>query len=461
MGIGGAPAFAETDTHGTKDGDHSSASSGESSATAGGAGQGSDRTKRHAPTESGTEATTAHESATTSTEEQQPGTDTGHESSTESALEEHQPTEAPTTVVTRTVTGEIGTDDGTTEENGTTQDDGTTQDVGTTQDDGTDEGAGSTGTGADETQVSTYALQPPTPEAPTTDTPPTVSPPTDTPLSNETPSGSDTAASTSAPTPSETPAPVAGPNVVEDASTGNDTTATGSSNTESTAPDATAPDPVPDLVTVLEDVLTVPTVDVVEPPTVGQEVTLLAASTNGVDERRTPGRGPALSPLQILRLFAQSPGTPVPGKVADVPTLLDASPRALSEGPILAFGGGGTPRSPAPTPPAVELAPATALLEGIQMFLHDNAPIIVAVSLSAMFAAALPGLVGIIIPAVAGVSIGYRQAKALRTLRASGIGHLAMTGPLGVVRTGSLVSIGRQRRRASMPTEADAIQRAA
>ena len=43
--------------------------------------------------------------------------------------------------------------------------------------------------------------------------------------------------------------------------------------------------------------------------------------------------------------------------------------------------------------------------------------------------------------ALAGVRVGYRQAKAGVALRTTGIAHFARPGPLGVVRSGSLVVV--------------------
>jgi hypothetical protein len=46
-----------------------------------------------------------------------------------------------------------------------------------------------------------------------------------------------------------------------------------------------------------------------------------------------------------------------------------------------------------------------------------------------------------VILTLAGVRIGYRQAKAGFALRAAGIARFAGPGPLGVVRSGSLVVV--------------------
>ena len=64
-------------------------------------------------------------------------------------------------------------------------------------------------------------------------------------------------------------------------------------------------------------------------------------------------------------------------------------------------------------------------------------------SLAALALLALPGAGGLTILTAAGVRIGYRQAKAGFVLRTAGIAGFARpgAGPLGVVRSGSLVVI--------------------
>ncbi len=65
----------------------------------------------------------------------------------------------------------------------------------------------------------------------------------------------------------------------------------------------------------------------------------------------------------------------------------------------------------------------------------------VAVSVAALAAVALPGVGGLVILTLAGVRIGYRQAKAGFALRTAGIARFAGPGPLGVIRSGSLVVV--------------------
>jgi hypothetical protein len=63
------------------------------------------------------------------------------------------------------------------------------------------------------------------------------------------------------------------------------------------------------------------------------------------------------------------------------------------------------------------------------------------VSLSALAAFALPGVGGLLIICAAGMRLGYRQAKAALTVRTTGLARFVRQGPLGVVRSGSLVSL--------------------
>ena len=62
-------------------------------------------------------------------------------------------------------------------------------------------------------------------------------------------------------------------------------------------------------------------------------------------------------------------------------------------------------------------------------------------SLSALAALALPGVAGLLIVCAAGMRVGYRQAKAAFAVRTTGISRFARQGPLGVVRSGSLVTL--------------------
>lgn len=94
----------------------------------------------------------------------------------------------------------------------------------------------------------------------------------------------------------------------------------------------------------------------------------------------------------------------------------------------------------------VPLAPAAAPASARSIFEHVIEAVLVPASLTALAAIALPGVGALLVVAAAGVRVGYRQAKAGLALRASGIARFAGSGPLGVVRSGSMVAL-RQRAR--------------
>jgi hypothetical protein len=72
---------------------------------------------------------------------------------------------------------------------------------------------------------------------------------------------------------------------------------------------------------------------------------------------------------------------------------------------------------------------------------HTVKAVLAPASLTALAAFALPGIGGLLIICAAGIRLGYRQAKAALTVRTSGISRFARQGPLGVVRSGSLVTL--------------------
>ena len=74
-------------------------------------------------------------------------------------------------------------------------------------------------------------------------------------------------------------------------------------------------------------------------------------------------------------------------------------------------------------------------------FRHVLGGIVLSVSLWALAAAALPGASGLGLITLAGVRVGYRQAKAGAAVHTTGIAHFARRGPLGIVRSGSLVVV--------------------
>jgi hypothetical protein len=95
-------------------------------------------------------------------------------------------------------------------------------------------------------------------------------------------------------------------------------------------------------------------------------------------------------------------------------------------------------------PMATEVtAPAGAL----SFLEHTVRAVLAPASLTALAAFALPGIGGLLIICAAGIRVGYRQAKAALTVRSTAIARFARQGPLGVVRSGSLVSLHTRRSR--------------
>lgn len=64
-----------------------------------------------------------------------------------------------------------------------------------------------------------------------------------------------------------------------------------------------------------------------------------------------------------------------------------------------------------------------------------------AMSLWALLAAAIPGLGGLLAFAATGMRIGYRQAHARMALHTTNLAGFVRAGPIGIVRTGSLVAV--------------------
>jgi hypothetical protein len=186
-------------------------------------------------------------------------------------------------------------------------------------------------------------------------------------------------------------------------------------------------------------------------------------------------------PADLFSLLGMTPVTAVAtvkgGVGAAASALLLATPasRWLDVSPAFLFGGAPLPDRIAPLATVGEIAttglrhelpvsgiasPAQNVVEqtGLGSFLeHTVSAILVPASLSALAAVALPGVGGLLIICLVGMRFGYRQAKALLEVRRAGIACFAGPGPLGVVRSASLIAL---RPRASRVVRPEA-QRAA
>jgi hypothetical protein len=149
------------------------------------------------------------------------------------------------------------------------------------------------------------------------------------------------------------------------------------------------------------------------------------------------------SQLRLVLPLVRVWGVPVPGntETATLAGIASSIFGAMTEA-------GRASSVPGMAPPA----PNGAIPMGVRSFLrHAVSDLPVAVSVAALAAVALPGVGGLVILTLAGVRIGYRQAKAGFVLRTAGIARFAGPGPLGVVRSGSLVVVRQRGLRVGRP----------
>jgi hypothetical protein len=139
------------------------------------------------------------------------------------------------------------------------------------------------------------------------------------------------------------------------------------------------------------------------------------------------------SQLPRVRALAGIPGVPLAGNTTGVatPEGIAASTFGATTQAVRASSLSGM------APPA----PNGASPMGEQSFFRDACELLLRASLWALAAAALPGAGGLAILTATGVRVGYRQAKAGFVVRAAGIARFTGPGPLGVVRSGTLVVV--------------------
>ena len=148
---------------------------------------------------------------------------------------------------------------------------------------------------------------------------------------------------------------------------------------------------------------------------------LSAAAAESVASRLSLG----LSPAGISGApLAGVSGPPVTGETTGAPLDVSALGRASAASRM--------------APPAPD---AAFPIRAGSSFRRVVGAIVLSVSLWALAAAALPGAGGLGLITLAGVRVGYRQAKAGVAVHTTGIAHFARGGPLGIVRSGSLVVV--------------------
>jgi len=190
--------------------------------------------------------------------------------------------------------------------------------------------------------------------------------------------------------------------------------------------------PIPDVITALQSLLTATTDAVTQFTAFPTDLAALFGVTGTPPTSGSLGTGgpltawgsPVASPLQLMQLLTD-PTALVPAPMATLPMDVTA---ALGLASVAST--------------SARVAPSDTVPGGIAAFFHSAGGLIaiVAVSLSALALAAMSGVAGMLASTAAGVRIGYRQAKARMALRASGIARFAVGGPVGVVRSGTLVA---------------------
>ena len=143
---------------------------------------------------------------------------------------------------------------------------------------------------------------------------------------------------------------------------------------------------------------------------------------------------PPLMPVPPVPPASPVAGMPLPGDVT-APVALGGIATAGLRADLSLSG---------TAPIAAESALPTSALALLE---HTVKAVLAPMSLSALAAFALPGVGGLLIICAAGVRFGYRQAKAALAVRTTGISRFARQGPLGVVRSGSLVAAHSRRLR--------------
>ncbi|MGN7782508.1 hypothetical protein ACTJJE_23770 [Mycolicibacterium sp. 22603] len=200
----------------------------------------------------------------------------------------------------------------------------------------------------------------------------------------------------------------------------------------------TSTTPVADVISTMESMLTAVNTSVSAIIALPADLSALM----GVPVVPTPG-----APLPLTQRMAQ-----------DVPSA-DLSDMMLA--PVQAADPAGALLAEAPVQPSLLSSPTTVALRtaapavpipvGLRGIATSSAPdsfldravseVLLPLSLAALAAVALPGVGGLLVILGLGIRIGYRQAKAGWAVHVAGFGRFAGAGPLGVVRSGSMVAL--------------------
>ncbi|WBP95456.1 hypothetical protein O6072_04490 [Mycolicibacterium neoaurum] len=200
----------------------------------------------------------------------------------------------------------------------------------------------------------------------------------------------------------------------------------------------TSKDPVADVISTMESMLTSVNTSVSAIITLPADLSALM----GVPIAPSPGAPPAATP----RTFQAAPSTDLSEMMLAPVQAADPAGALLAEMP--------TQPSLLASPTTVSLrtaAPAVPIPVGLRGIATSSTPdsfldravseVLLPLSLAALAAVALPGVGGLLVILALGIRIGYRQAKAGWAVHVAGFGRFAGAGPLGVVRSGSMVAL--------------------
>jgi hypothetical protein len=202
--------------------------------------------------------------------------------------------------------------------------------------------------------------------------------------------------------------------------------------------------PVSDVIVAVQDVLTSVASSVVPLTQVPADLfSLLMPGIAGMEPVATGSAlsdGAGLSPTAGDASVAWQ--SPLILQFASIPSVPSARESATAVAPVDVIAGFTIDSHVVSSPPGTAPPPSNgASPRSFFRNVFSKLPLPVAASLAALAAAALPGLGGLLILNAAGARIGYRQAKFGFAVHTSGMARFARPGPVGVVRSRSLVLV--------------------
>ena len=200
----------------------------------------------------------------------------------------------------------------------------------------------------------------------------------------------------------------------------------------------TSQTPVTDVITSLQDMLTSVTgsaIPLTQLPADFAAILIAGWNTPSVSVGH-PGTALASPTDALLRLLQPSQSTSAATMSATRSAPSTASVAGLSALAEIAAVSGVNHEF---VPPGTGVDTARASDAGPSFLKGAATALLISVSLWALITAALPGLGGLAAIGATGIRIGYRQAKAGIALRTTDLARFAVAGPIGVVRSDSLI----------------------